>query len=119
MIFAKYKRRLAMWLFFWLLLVAMTATDFKEDSRLLRPDVWGVIDWLVSLAVFTALWLGSFVSDRELPKQNRLHDALLTLRFLALDLIPLAILFEIDANWLSRLSRGVSRRPVLVIYLEA
>jgi hypothetical protein len=102
---AKYKKPLGMWLLFWCIWLVITASTWpmgKTYSPLLWPNVWGVIDWLGSSAIFVALWLASgHEFHRNLPKQTRFQDALTLLYFLARGFGFLALLFAIGAARIS------------------
>jgi hypothetical protein len=109
MILAKYKKPLGIWLLFWCIWLVITASAWpmgKRYSPLLWPNVWGVIDWLGSSAIFVGIWLGAgHEFRRKLPKRNRFHDILMLLYFLARGFVLLALLFVVAAVRIS-LYRG-------------
>ena len=101
MILAKYKKPLGIWLLFWCFWLLVTGTDYIGQGRhspFLWPNVWGVIDWLVSTAAFVALWLAAdHEFRRDLPKRDRFHDIVMLGYFLGRGLALIALLGMIGA----------------------
>lgn len=101
MIFAKYTKPLLIWLGCWCLWLVVTGTSLfglLSHSPLVWPNVWGVIDWLVSSAAFVALWMAAGREfRRDLPKRNRFHDLLMSGYFLARGFALIALLSIIGA----------------------
>lgn len=113
---AKYKGPLGLWLFFWCFLLVTAVIYWEGDSPLLWPDVWGVIEWLASSAVFAALWAAVGLElDRQSRNGNRLQDILASLSSLARDFALVALMFAIGALRIA-LYRGEARADLAWFY---